>query len=49
MLAGLRGGPAAPPTFVTAARKAAYAIIVGLSPDMDEEAAERFLSEVFDS
>jgi hypothetical protein len=48
-LAGLRGGPAAPPTFVTAARKAAYAIIVALSPDMDEEAAERFLSEVFDS
>lgn len=47
-LAGLRGGPAAPPTFVTAARKAAYSVIVALSPDMDEEAAERFLQEVFD-
>ncbi len=47
-LAGLRGGPAAPPTFVTAARQAAYAIIVALSPDMDEEAAERFLREVYD-
>ena len=48
MLAGLRGGPAAPPTQGMAARKAAYAIIVALSPDMDEEAAERFLQEVYD-
>ena len=47
-LAGLRGGPAAPPTFVTAARKAAYSVIVALSPEMDEEAAEQFLREVFD-
>jgi hypothetical protein len=48
-LAGLQGGPPAPSTFVTAARKAAYAIIVAVSPDMDEAATERFLSEVFDS
>jgi hypothetical protein len=48
MLAGLRGGPVAPPTFVTAARRAAYATIVALSPDMDEEATERFLQEVYD-
>jgi hypothetical protein len=47
-LAGLRGGPAAPPTFVTAARKAAYAIIVALSPDLNEEATERLLREVYD-
>jgi hypothetical protein len=33
---------------VTAARKAAYAIIVALSPDMDEEATERLLREVYD-
>jgi hypothetical protein len=49
MLAGLRGGPAAPPTAVTAVRKAAFSIIVALSPDMDETATERFLREVFDS
>ena len=47
-LANLHGGPPAPPTFVTAARKAAYAVIVALSPDSDEEAAERFLREVYD-
>ena len=48
MLAGLRGGPAAPPTFVTAARKAAYAVIVALSPDLDEQATERLLQEIYD-
>jgi hypothetical protein len=47
-LAGLRGGPAAPPTSVAAVRKAAFAIIVALSPDLDEEAAERLLREVYD-
>jgi hypothetical protein len=47
-LAGLRGGPTAHPTFVTAVRKAAFAIIVAVSPDMDEAAAEQFLQEVYD-
>jgi hypothetical protein len=48
MLASLRGGPPAPPTFVTAVRKAAYSVILALSPDLDEEATERFLREVYD-
>ncbi len=47
-LAGLKGGPAAPPTFAAAARKAAFAAIVALSPDLDEQATEEFLREVFD-
>jgi hypothetical protein len=47
-LAGLRGGPPAPPTFTSTVRKAAYSIIVALSPDLDEDAAERFLREVYD-
>jgi hypothetical protein len=47
-LAGLRGGPAAPPTSVTLARKTAYSVIVALSPELDEQATEAFLREVFD-
>jgi plasmid stability protein len=47
-LAGLRSGPAAPPTALAAARKAAFAVIVALSPDLDEQGTEELLREVFD-
>ncbi|MFO0808984.1 MAG: hypothetical protein U0746_10200 [Gemmataceae bacterium] len=46
-LAGLRGASIIPPAFV-AARRAAFAVIVALSPDLDETATDAFLKEVYD-
>jgi hypothetical protein len=45
---GLRKTPPAPPTAVSIARKAAFAIIVALSPTLDEAATEQLLQEVYD-